>query len=78
MSRQSPNAGIGGRTQQAGSPTTFVQTLVDVKNAANVVPEQFEAKGHDDRADLARFIREVYALPASDHQRAAQGRRRPH
>jgi uncharacterized membrane protein len=52
-------------------PTTFVQTLVDMKNAANVVPGQFEAKGHDYRADLARFIREVYRLPATDDQLAA-------
>ena len=52
--------------QQWRSPTTFVQTLVDMKNAANVIPGQFEAKGHDYRADLARFVREVYALPASE------------
>jgi uncharacterized membrane protein len=57
--------------QQWRSPTTFVQTLVDMKNAANVVPGQFEAKGHDYRADLARFVREVYGLPASDDQLAA-------
>jgi uncharacterized membrane protein len=57
--------------QQWRSPTTFVQTLVDMKNAANVVPGQFEAKGHDYRADLARFIREVYALEATDTQLAA-------
>jgi uncharacterized membrane protein len=56
--------------QQWRSPTTFVQTLVDMKNAANVIPGQFEAKGHDYRADLARFIREVYALPATDDQLA--------
>jgi hypothetical protein len=36
-----------------------------------VIPGQFEAKGHDYRADLARFIREVYALPATDDQLAA-------
>ena len=58
-------------SQQWRSPTTFVQTLVDMKNAANVIPGQFEAKGHDYRADLARFIREVYALPAGDDQLAA-------
>jgi hypothetical protein len=57
--------------QQWRSPTTFVQTLVDMKNAANVIPGQFEAKGHDYRADPARFVREVYALPASDDQLAA-------
>jgi uncharacterized membrane protein len=57
--------------QQWRSPTTFVQTLVDMKNAANVVPGQFEAKGHDYRADLARFVREVYDLEATDEQLAA-------
>ncbi len=30
--------------EQWRSPTTFVQTLVDMKNAANVVPGQFEAR----------------------------------
>jgi len=60
--------------QQWRSATTFVQTLVDMKNAANVIPGQFEAKGHDYQADLARFVREVYALPASDDQLAAVGR----
>jgi uncharacterized membrane protein len=57
--------------EQWRSPTTFVQTLVDMKNAANVIPGQFEAKGHDYRADLARFVREVYGLAASDAQLAA-------
>ena len=42
-----------------------------MKNAANVIPGQFGAKGHDYRADLARFVRDVYALPASDEQLAA-------
>lgn len=41
--------------QRWRSPTTFVQTMVDMKNAANFIPGQFEAKGHDYRADLARF-----------------------
>jgi uncharacterized membrane protein len=57
--------------EQWRSPTTFVQTMVDMKNAANVIPGQFEAKGHDYRADLARFVREVYRLEASDAQLAA-------
>jgi hypothetical protein len=42
-----------------------------MKNAANVIPGQFEARGHDYRADLARFVREVYALPATDSQLTA-------
>ncbi len=59
------------KTEQWQSPTTFVQTLIDMKNSANVIPGQFEAKGHDYRADLARFVREVYALQASDEQLAS-------
>jgi len=49
---------------------TAVQTAVDMKNAMNVVPGEFVANGHDYRADLARFVREVYALPCSDEQLA--------
>ena len=59
------------KTEQWQSPTTFIQTLIDMKNSANVIPGQFEAKGHDYRADLARFVREVYALQASDEQLAS-------
>jgi uncharacterized membrane protein len=50
------------------TPTTFVQTLIDMNNAMSVVPGEFEAKGHDYRGDLARFIRLVYDLPCSDEQ----------
>ena len=59
------------KTEQWQSPTTFVQTLIDMKNSASEIPGKFEAKGHDYRADLARFIREVYALQASDEQLAS-------
>ena len=59
------------KTEQWQSPATFVQTLIDMKNSANMIPGQFEAKGHDYRADLARFVREVYALQASDEQLAS-------
>lgn len=52
------------------SPTTFFLTLIDMKNSANVIPGQFEAKGHDYRADLARFIREFYDLDATEDQMA--------
>lgn len=58
------------KTEQWRTPTSFVQTLVDMKNSANVIPGEFEAKGHDYRADLARFFRAVYALQASDEQLA--------
>ena len=46
--------------------TTFFQTLVDVKNAQ--VPGTYQAWGHDYRPDLARFVSEVYDLPASSEQ----------
>ena len=59
------------KTERWQSPATFIQTLIDMKNSANVTPGQFEAKGHDYRADLARFVREVYALQASDEQLAS-------
>ena len=46
--------------------TTFVLTLVDVKNAMEVTPGRFAARGHDYRADLARMVSEAYGLPATD------------
>lgn len=58
------------RSERWTTPTTFMLTLIDMKNSANVIPGQFEAKGHDYRADLARFIRAVYRLDASDDQLA--------
>ena len=36
--------------------TSFVQTLIDTKNAARVIPGQFEAEGHDYRADIVPFF----------------------
>ena len=45
--------------------TTFVLTLVDVKNAMSVTPGKFAARGHDYRADLARMISEAYQLPVT-------------
>jgi len=47
---------------------TAIQTAVDMKNAMNVVPGVLIANGHDYRADLARFIRDVYALRATEEQ----------
>jgi hypothetical protein len=49
----------------------LVDAGIDMKNSANVIPGEFGAKGHDYRADLAPFIREVYALRASDEQLAS-------
>jgi uncharacterized membrane protein len=56
------------KSQKWLTPTTFIQTLIDMKNAMNVIPGQFDAKGHDYRADLARFVREAYGLDCSDEQ----------
>lgn len=47
---------------------TFVLTMIDMKNSANVIPGRFEAKGHDYRKDLARFVREVYSLGCRDER----------
>ena len=56
------------KTERWTTPTTFWQTFMDMKNSAKVIPGKFEAKGHDYRADLLRFVREVYALEASEEQ----------
>jgi hypothetical protein len=46
--------------------TTFFQSLVDMKNAQ--VPGAYRAWAHDYRPDLARFISQVFDLPASPGQ----------
>ncbi|MEO8519031.1 MAG: alpha/beta-hydrolase family protein [Dermatophilaceae bacterium] len=46
--------------------TTFFQSLVDMKNAQ--IPGAYKAWAHDYRPDLARFISEVFDLPASPEQ----------
>lgn len=58
------------RSERWTTPTTFMLTLIDMKNSANVIPGQFDAKGHDYRADLARFIRTIYHLEVNDDQLA--------
>jgi uncharacterized membrane protein len=55
-------------TEEYAPLVTFVLTLLDMKNSANVIPGRFEAKGHDYRKDLARFVREVYSLRCSDER----------
>ena len=49
--------------------TTFFQSLMDMKNAQSSGP--YRAWAHDYRADLTRFVSEVFALPASAEQMAA-------
>jgi uncharacterized membrane protein len=56
------------KSQKWITPTTFLQTLIDMKNAMNVVPGQFDANGHDYRGDLARFVREAWGLQCTDEQ----------
>ena len=46
--------------------TSFVQTLVDMKNAARVIPGQFAADGHDYRADLVPFMDAVLGFDVGD------------
>jgi hypothetical protein len=55
--------------------TTFFQVLVDMKNAANVVPGVFAAKGHDYRADLLPFFHAVLGLDATPEQLESVARR---
>ncbi len=53
---------------------TFLITLMDVKNAMNVVPGQFVANGHDYRASLARFTSIAYDLPVDEDTLAQMDR----
>jgi uncharacterized membrane protein len=48
--------------------TTFFQSLIDMKNAQ--IPGAYRAWAHDYRPDLAKFISEVFDLPASPQQLA--------
>jgi uncharacterized membrane protein len=64
-----PNRPAGVPRGERWSPvTTFLETLIDMKNSVHVVPGQFQSRGHDYRADLARFIRAVYRLDATQTQ----------
>jgi uncharacterized membrane protein len=49
--------------------TSFFQTAIDMKNAQ--IPGAFRAWAHDYRPDLPAFIREVFALDATDDQLVA-------
>ena len=42
--------------------TSFTSTLVDMKNAMDVKPGQFEGWGHDYRLDIPRLTLEAYGL----------------
>lgn len=45
---------------------TFLNVGVDLKNSTDVVPGVFVARGHDYRADLARFTSLAYDLPVAE------------
>ena len=50
------------RTQRWVPAVTFWQTVFDTKNATEIVPGEFNALGHDYRADLAAFVRAAFAI----------------
>jgi hypothetical protein len=48
---------------------TFIQVLIDAANAMVTGPGKFKSFGHDDRADMARFVLDGFDLPtATDEQ----------
>lgn len=51
--------------------TTFVQALIDTKNAARVVPGVFDADGHDYRGDLVPFLSAVLGFDTPDDRQSA-------
>jgi uncharacterized membrane protein len=59
------------RSQRWIPVTTFIQALIDNKNAARVVPGVFNADGHDYRADLVPFFSAVLGFDASSERQAA-------
>lgn len=50
--------------------STFILTVVDLKNASEVTPGVFAARGHDYRADLARFTAVSFGLDVSEEELA--------
>src|SRR5262249_31691494 len=53
------------------TPTSFFQTLIDMKNAKGAPPTEpgeFVATGHDYSGDLARFVQAAFGLTCSDEQ----------
>jgi uncharacterized membrane protein len=58
------------RSQRWIPITSFVQGLIDNKNAARVVPGVFEAEGHDYRADLVPFFDALLGFGATEERKA--------
>jgi uncharacterized membrane protein len=51
---------------------TFIQTAMDAANAMVSVPGEFGSFGHDYRADMVRFVRDAYRLPAATEQQLSR------
>ncbi len=51
---------------------TFWQVLIDAANAMVTVPGEFGSFGHDYRADMTRFVRDAYHLPATTEEQAVR------
>ena len=51
--------------------TTFVITLIDLKNGMKIKPGVFVRRGHDYRIELCEAIRLTYGLPATPQQAAS-------
>jgi uncharacterized membrane protein len=51
---------------------TFIQTAMDAANAMVSVPGQFGSFGHDYRADMVRFVRDAYDLPAATDEQLSR------
>ena len=52
--------------------STFWHTAIDAANAMVTVPGEFRSYGHDYRADMARVVRDAYALPPATDQQLAR------
>lgn len=50
--------------------STFVLTLIDLKNGMNFQPGKFERRGHDYRIDTLDAVVAAYRLPCSDDEKA--------
>jgi uncharacterized membrane protein len=66
------------RTQRWVPAVTFWLLACDTKNATEIVPGEFDAYGHDYRADLADFVRAIYAIPGVDDEQMASVERALH
>jgi uncharacterized membrane protein len=51
---------------------TFIQSAMDAANAMVSVPGEFGSFGHDYRADMVRFVRDAYDLPAATEQQLSR------